>query len=146
MPSAPTLSGPITVTLDDKYTARHGRVLISGIQAIVRMILEQRRLDTARGLNTRAFVSGYQGSPLAGLDQEMARARSFLDDAGAFVDDRLRRTADVPAHLGIGDETVRGENHRASRPARGEVTTIAAAVIAAETPACTVDAPRISCW
>jgi len=82
MPSAPTLSGPTTVTLDDKYTARHGRVLISGIQAIVRMILEQRRLDTARGLNTRAFVSGYQGSPLAGLDQEMARARSFLDDAG----------------------------------------------------------------
>jgi indolepyruvate ferredoxin oxidoreductase len=73
---------PTTVTLDDKYTARHGRVLISGIQAIVRMILEQRRLDTARGLDTRAFVSGYQGSPLAGLDQEMVRARPFLDDAG----------------------------------------------------------------
>jgi indolepyruvate ferredoxin oxidoreductase len=73
---------PTTVTLDDKYTARHGRVLISGIQAIVRMILEQRTLDTARGLDTRAFVSGYQGSPLAGLDQEMARARPFLDEAG----------------------------------------------------------------
>jgi indolepyruvate ferredoxin oxidoreductase len=73
---------PTTVTLDDKYTARHGRVLISGIQALVRMILEQRRLDTARGLDTRAFVTGYQGSPLAGLDQEMARARPFLDDAG----------------------------------------------------------------
>ncbi|QYN31989.1 indolepyruvate ferredoxin oxidoreductase family protein [Pseudonocardia sp. DSM 110487] len=73
---------PTTVTLDDKYTARHGRVLISGIQAIVRMVLEQRRLDTARGLDTRAFVSGYQGSPLAGLDQEMVRARPFLDEAG----------------------------------------------------------------
>ncbi|TQM45301.1 indolepyruvate ferredoxin oxidoreductase family protein [Pseudonocardia cypriaca] len=78
----PPTAPPTTVTLDDKYTARHGRVLISGIQAIVRMILEQRRLDTARGLNTRAFVSGYQGSPLAGLDQEMVRARPFLDDAG----------------------------------------------------------------
>jgi indolepyruvate ferredoxin oxidoreductase len=78
VPTAP----PTTVTLDDKYTARHGRVLISGIQAIVRMILEQRSLDTARGLNTRAFVSGYQGSPLAGLDQEMGRARRFLDEAG----------------------------------------------------------------
>jgi indolepyruvate ferredoxin oxidoreductase len=73
---------PTTVTLDDKYTARHGRVLISGIQALVRMILEQRRLDTARGLDTGAFVSGYQGSPLAGLDQELVRARPFLDDAG----------------------------------------------------------------
>jgi hypothetical protein len=31
---------PTTVTLDDKYTARHGRVLLSGIQALVRMILD----------------------------------------------------------------------------------------------------------
>ncbi|OZM76162.1 indolepyruvate ferredoxin oxidoreductase family protein [Pseudonocardia sp. MH-G8] len=71
-----------TVSLDDKYTARHGPVLLSGIQALVRMVLEQRRLDTARGLDTRAFVTGYQGSPLAGLDQEMARAARFLDDEG----------------------------------------------------------------
>jgi indolepyruvate ferredoxin oxidoreductase len=70
------------VTLDDKYTARHGRVLLSGIQALVRMVLEQRRLDTARGLDTRAYVSGYQGSPLAGLDQEMTRAGRFLDADG----------------------------------------------------------------
>ena len=35
----PPTAPPTTVTLDDKYTARHGRVLISGIQAIVRMIL-----------------------------------------------------------------------------------------------------------
>ena len=41
---------PTTVTLDDKYTALNGRVLLTGIQALVRMILEQRRLDTARGL------------------------------------------------------------------------------------------------
>jgi len=73
---------PTTVTLDDKYTARHGRILLSGIQALVRMVLEQRRLDTARGLDTRAFVTGYQGSPLAGLDQEMGRAARFLDDEG----------------------------------------------------------------
>ncbi|GAA5116518.1 indolepyruvate ferredoxin oxidoreductase family protein [Pseudonocardia adelaidensis] len=81
----PPTAPPTTVTLDDKYTARHGRVLITGIQALVRMVLEQRRLDTARGLDTRAFVSGYQGSPLAGLDQEMARAGRFLDEAGVVV-------------------------------------------------------------
>ncbi len=88
---------PTTVTLDDKYSARNGRVLIPGIQAIVRMGLEQRRLDTARGLDTRAFVSGYQGSPLAGLDQEMARAGRFLDDAGVVfrpaVNEELAATA-----------------------------------------------------
>jgi indolepyruvate ferredoxin oxidoreductase len=86
-----------TVTLDDKYTAHHGRVLLSGIQALVRMVLEQRRLDSARGLDTRAFVTGYQGSPLAGLDQEMARAARFLDAEGVVfrpaVNEELAATA-----------------------------------------------------
>ncbi|MFC7588510.1 hypothetical protein ACFQYP_35955 [Nonomuraea antimicrobica] len=57
---------PAPVSLDDKYTALDGRVLISGVQALVRLTLEQRRLDEERGLDTRAFVTGYQGSPLAG--------------------------------------------------------------------------------
>ncbi|WP_084964093.1 indolepyruvate ferredoxin oxidoreductase family protein [Thermoactinospora rubra] len=70
------------VHLDDKYTAAGGRVLISGIQALVRLTLEQRRLDDSRGLDTRVFVSGYQGSPLAGVDLEMARAARFLEPAG----------------------------------------------------------------
>ncbi|MFD0478965.1 hypothetical protein ACFQ0B_70380 [Nonomuraea thailandensis] len=55
---------PAPVSLDDKYTALDGRVLISGVQALVRLTLEQRRLDQARGLDTRAYVTGYQGSPL----------------------------------------------------------------------------------
>ncbi|MFI7020018.1 indolepyruvate ferredoxin oxidoreductase family protein [Streptomyces sp. NPDC050164] len=70
------------VTLDDKYSARSGRVLMSGIQALVRLTLEQRRLDEERGLNTGAFVSGYQGSPLGGVDLEMGRAHRFLESAG----------------------------------------------------------------
>ncbi|MEU9891255.1 indolepyruvate ferredoxin oxidoreductase family protein [Sphaerisporangium sp. NPDC051011] len=74
--------GPATVSLDDKYTATAGRVLISGIQALVRLTLEQRRLDQEHGLNTQVFVSGYQGSPLAGVDMEMGRAARFLDPAG----------------------------------------------------------------
>jgi len=43
--------------LEEKYTTRQGRVLMSGIDAIVRTVLDQRRLDDARGLNTAAFVS-----------------------------------------------------------------------------------------
>ncbi|WP_051572115.1 indolepyruvate ferredoxin oxidoreductase family protein [Cryptosporangium arvum] len=70
------------MTLDDKYTADDGRVLISGVQALVRLMLEQRRLDDVRGLDTRVFVSGYQGSPLGTLDLEMGRAHRFLDPAG----------------------------------------------------------------
>ncbi|MDX3229256.1 indolepyruvate ferredoxin oxidoreductase family protein [Streptomyces sp. ME19-01-6] len=73
---------PAAVSLDDTYSAHSGRVLISGIQALVRLTLEQRRLDQERGLDTRAFVSGYQGSPLGGLDLEMSRAHRFLEPAG----------------------------------------------------------------
>ncbi|MFI7700172.1 indolepyruvate ferredoxin oxidoreductase family protein [Nonomuraea sp. NPDC049480] len=73
---------PAPVSLDDKYTASDGRVLISGIQALVRLTLEQRRLDRERGLDTRVFVSGYQGSPLGGVDLEMGRAARLLDEAG----------------------------------------------------------------
>ncbi|MFG1945822.1 indolepyruvate ferredoxin oxidoreductase family protein [Nonomuraea sp. NPDC048826] len=73
---------PVEVSIDDKYAAESGRVLISGIQALIRLTLEQRRLDRERGLDTRVFVSGYQGSPLGGVDLEMGRAARFLEPAG----------------------------------------------------------------
>ncbi|GAA4094399.1 indolepyruvate ferredoxin oxidoreductase family protein [Nonomuraea soli] len=97
IPDQGCCASPVDVHLDDKYTAADGRVLISGIQALVRLTLEQRRLDTARGLNTRVFVSGYQGSPLGGVDLEMGRAKRFLEPAGvvfqAGLNEELAATA-----------------------------------------------------
>jgi indolepyruvate ferredoxin oxidoreductase len=78
--SAATLARP-DVTLEDRYAATSGAVLLSGIQALVRVALDQRRLDEARGHDTGAFISGYQGSPLAGLDRELVRARRHLESA-----------------------------------------------------------------
>ncbi|MFO1282693.1 MAG: indolepyruvate ferredoxin oxidoreductase family protein [Burkholderiales bacterium] len=69
-------------SLDDALTARNGRVLISGTQALVRLALTQARLDRERGLSTAGFVTGYRGSPLAGLDLALWRARSLLDAGG----------------------------------------------------------------
>jgi indolepyruvate ferredoxin oxidoreductase len=71
-----------SVTLSDKYTATSGTVLISGIEALVRLFLDQRRLDQARGFNTSLFVSGYEGSPLGGLDVEISRQDALLSEAG----------------------------------------------------------------
>ena len=66
-------------TLDDKYLLRDGTIWLSGIQALVRILLDQRRIDQQNGLNTAAFVSGYRGSPLGGLDMALRAASTFLE-------------------------------------------------------------------
>jgi indolepyruvate ferredoxin oxidoreductase len=74
------LPAPLPVTLEDKYTLERGRVYLTGIQALVRLPLMQRWLDRARGLNTAGFISGYRGSPLGGLDQNLWRAKKYLEE------------------------------------------------------------------
>ena len=66
------------VTLDDKYALEQGRVYLTGVQALVRLILLQRQRDAAAGLDTGAFVSGYRGSPLGGFDKALWDAKRFL--------------------------------------------------------------------
>jgi indolepyruvate ferredoxin oxidoreductase len=66
-------------SLDDKYTRTTGVIYLSGLQALVRLLLVQRQRDAAAGLNTAGFVSGYRGSPLGGLDRELWRAQPHLD-------------------------------------------------------------------
>ncbi|WP_193192191.1 indolepyruvate ferredoxin oxidoreductase family protein [Microbulbifer taiwanensis] len=68
------------VSLDDRYTTLKGRVLLSGIQALVRLPIDQMRMDRSRGLNTATFISGYRGSPLGGYDQQLARAKKLLEE------------------------------------------------------------------
>src|SRR3546814_9287886 len=67
------------VSLDDKYALDRGRVFLTGTQALVRLPMLQRQRDLAAGLNTAAFVTGYRGSPLGGVDQQMTYARRFLE-------------------------------------------------------------------
>ena len=69
-----------TVTLDDKYVADSGRIYLTGIQALVRLPMLQRRRDAAAGLNTAGFISGYRGSPLGGLDEALWKAKRHLAD------------------------------------------------------------------
>ncbi|HRW19955.1 MAG TPA: indolepyruvate ferredoxin oxidoreductase family protein [Dermatophilaceae bacterium] len=71
-PAAPRLS------LDDKFTVEEGTIHLTGVQALVRLPIVQRRLDVAAGLNTGTFISGYPGSPLGGYDLELQRRRKLL--------------------------------------------------------------------
>ena len=68
------------LTLDDKYTREEGQIFLSGTQALVRLVLEQRRRDVKSGLNTAGYISGYRGSPMGTFDTELNRARGFLDE------------------------------------------------------------------
>ena len=65
-------------SLEAKYTQERGRVYLSGIQALVRLPLDQHRADIRRGLRTATFISGYRGSPLGGLDQTLERMATLL--------------------------------------------------------------------
>ncbi|MGI9507969.1 MAG: indolepyruvate ferredoxin oxidoreductase family protein, partial [Geminicoccaceae bacterium] len=67
------------VSLDDKYSRTSGRVLINGIEALVRLPLDQARRDKNQGLSTGGFISGYRGSPLGGFDQRLEAAKALLD-------------------------------------------------------------------
>ena len=67
------------VSLSDKYLLDTGQVYLTGIQALVRLPMIQSRRDRADGLNTAGYVSGYRGSPLGGLDQQLVAAQSHLD-------------------------------------------------------------------
>ncbi len=62
-------------TLDERYLRQDGTIYLTGLQALVRMLLDRSRHDEAAGQRTASYVSGYEGSPLAGYDLELARQR-----------------------------------------------------------------------
>jgi len=70
------------VSLDDKYSLREGTAFMTGVQALVRLPMEQMRRDRAAGLRTGVFISGYPGSPLGGYDLALMQARRHLDELG----------------------------------------------------------------
>ncbi|MYD80553.1 MAG: indolepyruvate ferredoxin oxidoreductase family protein [Gammaproteobacteria bacterium] len=72
--------------LSDKYTKTEGSIWIGGVQAIVRLLLEQSQLDTKKGIKTAGFVSGYRGSPLGGVDQALSREANRLRKANVHFE------------------------------------------------------------
>jgi indolepyruvate ferredoxin oxidoreductase len=86
--------------LESKYTLAEGQVFMTGIQALVRLLLEQMRRDQAAGLRTRGFVSGYPGSPLGGIDKELISRRALLAEAGIVHQSGLNEELAATAVMG----------------------------------------------
>ncbi|MFZ0715558.1 indolepyruvate ferredoxin oxidoreductase family protein, partial [Mycobacterium sp.] len=69
----------VDAPLADRYHPSSGPVLLTGVQAIARQLIEQQNRDARAGHRVATFVSGYQGSPLAGLDQLLASLPELAD-------------------------------------------------------------------
>ena len=69
---------PVDFSLDDRYRKVEGTVYLTGVQALVRTILARARIDRLSGVDQASFVSGYEGSPLAGFDLELQRHQDLL--------------------------------------------------------------------
>ncbi len=71
-----------TPLLEDRYNVEEGRVFLSGMQALIRLPLEQMRHDRRQGIRSRAFITGFPGSPLGGYDIALGQAESVLKQYG----------------------------------------------------------------
>ncbi len=75
-----TAASARTLDLADRYRPSSGPVLLTGVQAIARLLVEQHVRDQRAGRRVATFVSGYQGSPLAGLDKLLAGIPELASD------------------------------------------------------------------
>jgi indolepyruvate ferredoxin oxidoreductase len=79
-----SLLGDRTFRLSDRYELEEGALYLSGLQALVRIPIDQYRLDQRAGRRTQTLIAGYEGSPLAGYDLEIGRRRELLEAHGVI--------------------------------------------------------------
>jgi len=83
--------------LTERLSATAGMITLSGAQALMRVPIDQHRVDTARGVSTATLVSGYRGSPLGGIESIVAQHQTQLEAANvrflSGVNEELAATA-----------------------------------------------------
>lgn len=101
--------GKPEITLNDRFDLDRDTVLLNGTQALVRLMLIQRARDRAAGLDTAGYVTGYRGSPLGAVDQQMLRAGKELAAAGVLFREGLNEDLAATALWGSQQAELRGE-------------------------------------
>ncbi|MEM9872095.1 MAG: indolepyruvate ferredoxin oxidoreductase family protein [Pseudomonadota bacterium] len=97
------------ITLNDRYDLDKSPVLLNGTQALVRLMLMQKARDTAAGLNTAGYVTGYRGSPLGAVDMQMTRALKQLASYDVTFQPGLNEDLAATALWGSQQAELRGE-------------------------------------
>jgi indolepyruvate ferredoxin oxidoreductase len=88
------------ISIEDRYVLEEGTAVLTGVQALARLPMDQRRADRRAGLDTAGFVSGYEGSPLGGYDLELARYATLLTDLGIVFSPGLNEEMAATAVMG----------------------------------------------
>ena len=86
---------------------------MTGIQALVRLPMDQMRLDRRAGLNTGCYISGYEGSPLGGYDFALQRAERQLKPLNIHFQPGLNEDLAATAIYGTQIFEVLGERGKA---------------------------------
>ena len=71
---------------DAKYRQQAGVVFLTGVEAIIRLLLEKQLRDQAGdGQINQTYITGYEGSPLGGLDLKVVENLNLLNERGRTV-------------------------------------------------------------
>ncbi len=97
------------ISLADKFDITKHNVLLNGTQALVRLMIAQKELDSAKGWKTAGYVTGYRGSPLGAVDFQMRRAKTSLEAANVTFQEGLNEDLAVTAIWGAQQAELRGE-------------------------------------
>ena len=89
-----------TFDLDAKYREEAGSFFFTGVQALVRVPMDQMRIDRRAAKRTATFVSGYQGSPLGSFDRELISHRRLLDELNIVHQPGLNEELGATAVMG----------------------------------------------
>ncbi len=99
----------VEISLNDRFDLNKHQVLLNGTQALVRLMLTQAARDRAAGLNTAGLVTGYRGSPLGAVDQQMARQGKLLGASNVLFQPGLNEDLAATAIWGSQQAELRGE-------------------------------------
>jgi indolepyruvate ferredoxin oxidoreductase len=86
--------------LDAKYREEAGSFFFTGVQALVRVPMDQMRADRQAGHRTATFVSGYQGSPLGGYDRELIAHQQLCEQLNIVHQPGLNEELGATAVMG----------------------------------------------
>jgi indolepyruvate ferredoxin oxidoreductase len=101
--------GKAEISLNDRLDLTKSTVLLNGTQALVRLMLMQKARDAAAGLTTAGYCTGYRGSPLGAVDQQMQRAHKELSAADITFQPGLNEDLAATAVWGTQQAELRGE-------------------------------------